>query len=114
MPVQGGHPARLRVFAWFRELPGGGRGAFWGCFGAIAADSMELRAFSFIMPAIAAAWRLRPGQVGLLGGPSPGMSAAGGWVAGLLGDRLGRVRVTQASLLLCSAATFLERPGRRL
>ncbi len=108
MPTRHGDLARIRVFAWYRALPVGGRGAFWGCFGAIAADSMDLRAFSFLLPAIAAAWQLSPGQVGLLGGASLGTAAAGGWTAGLLSDRYGRVRVMQASLLACSAATVLS------
>ncbi len=108
MPAQEGDAAPARAFGWYRALPPGGRSTFWGCFGAIAADAMDLRAFSFLLPAIAAAWQLSPGQVGLLGGVSLGTAAAGGWVAGLLGDRLGRVRVMQASLLVCSAATVLS------
>lgn len=108
MPTQDSDAAPARAFGWYRALPPGGRSTFWGCFGAIAADAMDLRAFSFLMPAIAAAWQLSPGQVGWLGGASLGTAAAGGWVAGLLSDRLGRVRVMQASLLVCSAATVLS------
>ena len=64
--------------------------------------------YSFVIPTLIALWHISKGQAGLLGTVALLISAVGGWLAGLLADRFGRIRVLQITILWFALFTFLS------
>ncbi|MEU6284332.1 MFS transporter [Streptomyces sp. NPDC047028] len=81
-----------RAFGWLRALGPGGRRAFAGAFGGYALDSYDYFALPLSMVALSAYFSLDSGQTGLLTTVTLVVSAVGGALAGVLADRVGRVR----------------------
>jgi MFS family permease len=69
---------------------------------------MDVQFYSFVIPALIAAWGITRGQAGILGTAALLVSAAGGWLAGWLADRFGRVRTLQVAILWFAGFTFLS------
>src|SRR3979409_1234926 len=84
------------------------RRTFWACFGGWALDGMDLQFYSFIIPSLIAGWHLTKAQAGTLQTTTLLVSAAGGWMAGLLADRIGRVRTLQITILWFATFTALS------
>ncbi|MFF2652358.1 MFS transporter [Streptomyces sp. NPDC058045] len=80
------------AFPWFRALDPRGRRAFFGAFGGYGLDSYDFYVLPLGMTAIGAAFALDHGQTGLLATVTLLVSAVGGALAGVLADRIGRVR----------------------
>ncbi|MDR5754544.1 MULTISPECIES: MFS transporter [unclassified Caballeronia] len=95
------------MFRWFREISGNEKRTFWACFGGWALDSLDVQMFSLVIPAIIAEWSISRTQAGLVGGATLVASAIGGWVAGMLADRIGRVKTLQWTVAFFSVFTFL-------
>ncbi|WP_233809527.1 MFS transporter [Paraburkholderia sp. HP33-1] len=95
------------MFKWFSEISGSERRTFWACFGGWALDSLDVQMFSLVIPAIVAEWSISRTQAGLVSGATLVASALGGWVAGMLSDRLGRVKTLQWTVAFFSVFTFL-------
>ncbi|MEZ2353162.1 MFS transporter [Caballeronia sp. RCC_10] len=95
------------MFKWFSEISGNERRTFWACFGGWALDSLDVQMFSLVIPAIIAEWSISRTQAGLVSGVTLVASALGGWIAGMLSDRFGRVRTLQWTVAFFSVFTFL-------
>lgn len=95
------------MFNWFREISGNERRTFWACFGGWALDSLDVQMFSLVIPAIIAEWSISRTQAGLVSGVTLVASALGGWIAGMLSDRFGRVKTLQWTVAFFSVFTFL-------
>lgn len=95
------------MFAWMRDLTARERKTMSGCFGGWALDAFDMQVYSFVIPTLLTVWGISKGQAGTLGTVTLLMSAAGGWVAGTLSDRYGRVRVLQWTILWFASFTFL-------
>lgn len=93
--------------SWYRELAPGERRTFWACFGGFALDGLDVQIYSLVMPALIAAWALSAADAGFLATMALLTSSLGGWAAGLLADRFGRVRVLKVTILWFAAFTFL-------
>lgn len=83
------------------------RRAFRGCFAGWALDALDVTLYTFAIPALMAAWGLSRAALGDLASLTLLSSALGGWLAGVLCDRIGRVRTLQLTVLWFSAFTFL-------
>jgi MFS family permease len=92
---------------WYSELQAREKNAFWACFGGWVLDAMDVQIFSFAIPAIIAAFALTNQDAGLIGTATLLTSAFGGWFAGALSDRLGRVRTLQITIAWFAVFTFL-------
>jgi MFS family permease len=92
---------------WFQELQASEKRTFWACFGGWALDAMDVQIFSFAIPAIIASFHLTNADAGLIGTVTLLTSAFGGWFAGALADRFGRVRTLQITILWFAFFTFL-------
>src|SRR5437764_7159523 len=92
---------------WYGELAPREKRTFWACFGGWALDAMDVQIFSFAIPAIIAAFQLSNVDAGLIGTVTLLTSACGGWVAGALADRFGRVRTLQITILWFAFFTLL-------
>ena len=96
------------MFEWYRELGAGERRTFWACFGGWGLDAFDVQIYSFVIPALVAIWNIDKSQAGLLATSALVISAFGGWVAGMLADRIGRVRLLQITILWFAVFTALS------
>src|SRR3989475_8177004 len=83
------------------------RATFRACFGGWALDGMDFQFYSFIIPSLIAGWHLSKAQAGTLQTTTLLASALGGWLAGLIADRIGRVRTLQITILWFALFTGL-------
>jgi MFS family permease len=93
---------------WLTELTPRERNTFIATFGGWALDGMDVMAYSFVIPTLMTTWHITGGEAGLLGTATLLISAAGGWLAGLLADRYGRVRILQLTIAWFALFTFLS------
>jgi MFS family permease len=96
------------MISWMGELKDAERRTFVAAFGGWAMDAMDFMVFSFVIPTLIALWKISPGEAGLLGTVTLVVSAFGGWFAGMLADRFGRVRILQVTILWFAVFTFLN------
>src|SRR6201996_1304424 len=92
---------------WLRELNAGERRTMAGCFGGWALDALDVQIYSFVIPTLLTVWQISRGEAGMLGTITLVVSSFGGWLAGALSDRYGRVRVLQITVLWYAVFTFL-------
>ena len=69
---------------------------------------MDVQLYSFVIPTLIAIWGITRAQAGELGTAALLVSAVGGWLAGWLADRYGRVRTLQVAILWFAVFTFLS------
>jgi MFS family permease len=93
--------------AWYAELDAREKKTFWACIGGWMLDAMDVQIFSFAIPAIIAAFAITNADAGLIGTVTLLTSAFGGWVAGALSDRFGRVRTLQITIVWFAVFTLL-------
>ncbi len=93
---------------WLAELTRGERNTLIATFGGWALDGMDVMAYSFVVPTLMTTWHITGGEAGLLGTIALLISAAGGWLAGLLADRYGRVRILQLTIAWFALFAFLS------
>ncbi len=94
------------LFGWYRHTNANERRAFWSCKLGYALDAMDTQFLSFVIPALIASWGLTKGEAGLIGTVTLLTSAAGGWLAGVLSDRVGRVRTLQITIVWFAVFTL--------
>ncbi|HEF4771984.1 MFS transporter [Burkholderia multivorans] len=100
-------PARSGLFAWYADAQPRERRAFWSCKVGYMLDGMDTQMLSFVIPTIVATWGISLADAGFIGTITLLASAAGGWLAGLLSDRIGRVRTLQLTVLWFAVFTAL-------
>ena len=93
---------------WYRELGTSERRTFWACFGGWALDAFDVQIYSFVVPALIALWGITNAQAGLLATSALVISAFGGWVAGMLADRIGRAKLLMIMVGWFAFFTFLS------
>nr|WSZ94979.1 MFS transporter [Streptomyces sp. NBC_00857] len=100
-------PEETGPLAWLRALGPQGRRAFAGAFGGYGLDSYDFFTLPLGMVAIAAYFSLDSGQTGLLATVTLVVSAVGGAIAGVLADRIGRVRALMITVTTYALFTVL-------
>jgi MFS family permease len=93
---------------WISDLKPQERRAFAACAGGWALDAMDVQIYSFVIPTLIATWGITRGQAGVLGTAALLVSAVGGWIAGFVADRFGRVRTLQIAILWFAVFSFLS------
>ena len=96
-----------RPFAWLRALGPRGRRAFGGAFGGFALDAYDFQVLPLGLVAIASYFHLSSGRAGLLNTVTLLVSAAGGILAGVLIDRIGRTRTLVVTITTYAIFTVL-------
>jgi MFS family permease len=96
------------IVAWLRDLTPTERKTMLACFGGWTLDAFDAQVFSFIIPTLLTLWGISNGQAGLLATSTLVISAFGGWAAGALSDRVGRVRVLQVTIIWYALFAFLS------
>jgi MFS family permease len=93
--------------AWYSQMQPREKSTFWACTGGWILDAMDVQILSFAIPAIIAAFAITNADAGLIGTATLLSSAFGGWFAGALSDRFGRVRTLQITIAWFAVFTFL-------
>ena len=84
------------------------RRTFWACFTGWALDAMDVQLYAVIMPTLIGLWGMSQAQAGTLATAALLFSSAGGWIAGILADRYGRVAVLRLTIVWFAFFTFLS------
>jgi MFS family permease len=95
------------MFGWFRELTDPERRTFFAAFAGWSVDSFDYMVYTFVIPTLILTWGMSKGQAGLIATAALILSAVGGWAAGVLADRIGRVKVLQITIVWFAFFTFL-------
>ncbi len=91
---------------WYSECSPLEKRTFWASFGGWALDALDVQMFGLAIPALIAAFSISKADAGLLGSVTLFFGAFGGWLGGALGDRFGRVKALQITVLTFALATF--------
>ncbi|MGS0896957.1 MFS transporter [Burkholderia stagnalis] len=101
------HPERGGLFSWYGDAEPRERRAFWSCKVGYMLDGMDTQMLSFVIPTLVATWGISLADAGFIGTITLLASALGGWIAGILSDRIGRVRTLQLTVLWFAVFTAL-------
>jgi MFS family permease len=97
----------MTMFSWYKQGTPLERTTFWGCFAGWGLDALDVQMFTLAIPAIIAVYGIDHTQAGAISGVTLVSSALGGWLAGALSDRMGRVKTLQMTILWFAGFTFL-------
>jgi MFS family permease len=95
------------MLAWLRDLTSRERRTMLACWGGWTLDGFDQQLYSYVVPTVIAVWGMSTGAAGTIGTVTVVTSSFGGWFAGALADRFGRVRMLQIAILWYSVFTFL-------
>ncbi|HBK09508.1 MAG TPA: MFS transporter [Acetobacteraceae bacterium] len=95
------------MLSWFGDLTTKERRTMVACFGGWSLDAFDVQIFSFVIPSLLAVWGITTAEAGVLATVTLVVSSFGGWMAGALSDKYGRVRVLQVTILWYAFFTFL-------
>ncbi len=95
------------VFSWYSELGPKGRRTFWACFGGYALDALDVQIYSMVIPVLVGISFVTQSEAGYIATSTLLLSAVGGWLAGIVADKVGRVRALQITVLWFAVFTAL-------
>lgn len=95
------------MLTWLRDLTARERRTMTACWAGWTLDGFDQQLYSYVVPTMIGLWGMTPGAAGTIGTVTMLTSSLGGWLAGALADRFGRVRVLQFAILWYSLFTFL-------
>ncbi len=102
-----GSPADSGLTAFYREMTPSERRTFWACFSGWVLDGMDFMIYPLVIGSIIALWHVDRGTAGLAVTVTLLSSAVGGWLAGYVADRIGRVRTLQLTILWFSVFSLV-------
>jgi MFS family permease len=83
------------------------RRTFWACFGGWVVDGIDFMMYPLVIGTIISQWEVLPSTAGFAVTATLLASAVGGWGAGILSDRFGRVPTLQITILWFSFFSLL-------
>jgi MFS family permease len=95
------------MLTWLKDLNAQERRTMTACWAGWTLDGFDQQLYSYVVPTMIGLWGLTSGAAGTIGTVTLLTSSLGGWLAGALADRFGRVRVLQIAILWYSLFTFL-------
>jgi MFS family permease len=93
---------------WLQKTTVNERRAMLAAYAGYGLDGFDVMVYTFIIPTLIALWGMSKAEAGYIASAALLTSAIGGWGAGVLADRYGRVRVLQWTVLWFAAFTFLS------
>ena len=95
------------LLAFYRDMNVPERRTFWACATGWTLDGMDFMIYPLVIGIIIKQWGVDAGTAGLAGTVTLLASAVGGWAAGYLADRIGRVRTLQFTIIWFSFFSLL-------
>ena len=92
---------------FYKDMTVPERRTFWACATGWALDGMDFMIYPLVIGTIIKMWNVDAGTAGLAGTVTLLASALGGWGAGSLADRIGRVRTLQLTIIWFSFFSLL-------
>jgi MFS family permease len=99
---------KRRNTVWLQETTADERKTLFAAFAGYAVDAFDYMIYTFLIPTLIAVWGMTKADAGYIATAALLTSAAGGWLAGVLADKFGRVRMLQITVLWFSLFTFLS------
>ena len=93
---------------WIEDTNHEERKTLTAAFAGYATDAFDYMIYTMLIPTLIAVWGMTRAQAGAIATGSLITSAIGGWAAGVLSDKYGRVRMLQLTVLWFSVFTFLS------
>ncbi|MGQ0587828.1 MAG: MFS transporter, partial [Gammaproteobacteria bacterium] len=93
--------------AFYRDMTVPERRTLRACFAGWMLDGMDFMVYPLVIGTVIGLWQIDRGTAGLAVTLTLLFSAVGGWGAGYLSDRIGRVRTLQITILWFSAFSLL-------
>jgi MFS family permease len=93
---------------WLRQTSVNERRAMLAAYAGYGLDGFDVMVYTFIIPTLMTLWGLNKAEAGYIASATLLTSAIGGWGAGILADRHGRVRILQLTVLWFATFTFLS------
>ncbi|MDR6539357.1 MFS transporter [Variovorax soli] len=104
--------------SWLTTLDRNEKRTLAASFSGYAVDAFDYYTLPLVTPILLTLWGMSKTEVGFIGTATLVASALGGWLAGILADRYGRVRVLQLTILVFAIFTFAcglaQTPGQLL
>jgi MFS family permease len=85
--------------SWYQELSAVEKRTIWACWAGWVLDALDLMIYAMAMPVLIKLWSMTNQEAGLLATAALISSALGGWISGMLCDRIGRIRMLQVCIL---------------
>jgi MFS family permease len=93
---------------WLEDTSHEERKTLTAAFAGYATDAFDYMIYTMLIPTLIAVWGITRVEAGTIATASLITSAIGGWAAGVLADKYGRVRMLQVTVLWFSIFTFLS------
>jgi len=94
--------------SWIRQLSPRERAAFVATFAGWMLDGMDVMLYSLVLPTLITIWHIDNAKAGWLSTSTLLISSVGGWLAGILADRFGRVKILKLTIFWFAFFTFLS------
>jgi MFS family permease len=93
--------------AFYKDMTLSEKRTFWACATGWALDGMDFMIYPLVIGTIIKLWNVDAGLAGLAGTVTLLASAIGGWGAGFIADRIGRVRTLQITIVWFSVFSLV-------
>ena len=93
---------------WLNETTARERRTLIAGFLGYGLDGFDFMIYTFVIPTLLAAWGMTNAEAGYIATSALITSAIGGWAAGVMADRFGRIRMLQLTVVWFAAFTFLS------
>jgi len=93
---------------WLQRTNVNERRAMLAAYAGYGLDGFDFMIYTFIIPTLITLWGMSKAEAGYIASAALLTSAIGGWGAGIMADRWGRVRVLQLTVLWFAVFTFLS------
>src|SRR4029453_9567237 len=93
---------------WIKETSNEERKTLTAAFAGFGTDAFDYQIYPMLIPTLIVVWDMTNAQAGYIATGALITSAIGGWAAGVLADKYGRVRMLQLTVLWFSFFTFLS------
>ena len=94
--------------AFYKDMTPPERRTFWACLAGWTLDGLDFMIYPLVIGTIITLWKVDQGTAGLAATTTLLASALGGWMAGFIADRIGRVLTLQITILWFSFFSFLS------
>jgi MFS family permease len=93
--------------AFYKDMNVPEKRTFWACAAGWCLDGMDFMIYPLVIGTLMKMWSVDPGSAGLAATVTLLASAIGGWGAGYLADRIGRVKTLQLTIIWFSFFSLL-------